>query len=202
MAVRKTRSVVQKREVIAFAAADVFARKGFRATTMQEIAGASGYTAASLYTYFKSKEEIFEALFRALMSEFLATFEAPLPTGASFAQRLELLLWAQLSLAEKRREAFAMFHTGAPEVACIGKDAGRLDLDRRMVRWIRANATAADIGGNDPADVARVLSGIVHPFVEEWMMRKSADRLTSRIPDLVRFFLHGISAPVPRKGKR
>jgi len=47
--------------------------------TMQDIAREAGYTAASLYTYFRSKQEIVEAVMDQLTTEFLQVFEQPLP---------------------------------------------------------------------------------------------------------------------------
>ena len=43
-------------------ARELFARKGLEATTMNDIAVASGKGRRTLYTYFKNKEEIYEAV--------------------------------------------------------------------------------------------------------------------------------------------
>lgn len=47
------------------AARTLFAEKGFRQTTMDEIAGELGISKAALYTYFKDKEELFKAAYEA-----------------------------------------------------------------------------------------------------------------------------------------
>lgn len=46
------------------AAVDVFAEKGFRAATMDEIAAAAGITKGTIYLYFPSKEELFVEMVR------------------------------------------------------------------------------------------------------------------------------------------
>lgn len=46
------------REKIAFAASALFMEKGITATSMDDIAKAAGYSKATLYVYFKNKEEI------------------------------------------------------------------------------------------------------------------------------------------------
>lgn len=46
------------REQIASAASALFMQKGITATSMDEIAKAAGYSKATLYVYFKNKEEI------------------------------------------------------------------------------------------------------------------------------------------------
>lgn len=50
------------REIIVNAARDVFGRYGFRKATMDEIAQAARKAKSSLYHYFKSKEEVFQAV--------------------------------------------------------------------------------------------------------------------------------------------
>jgi len=50
------------RDNIITAAQDIFMRYGFRKTTMDEIAYASRKGKSSLYYYFKSKEEVFQAV--------------------------------------------------------------------------------------------------------------------------------------------
>jgi AcrR family transcriptional regulator len=46
------------------AALEVFAEKGFRAATMDEIAARAGITKGTIYLYFPSKEELFVAMTR------------------------------------------------------------------------------------------------------------------------------------------
>lgn len=50
------------RETIVNAGSDIFARFGYRKTTMDDIAQAIGKGKSSLYYYFKSKDEVFKAV--------------------------------------------------------------------------------------------------------------------------------------------
>jgi AcrR family transcriptional regulator len=52
----------EKRNHILAVAQKIFARFGFRKTTVDEIAKASGIGKSTLYYYFKSKEEVFTAV--------------------------------------------------------------------------------------------------------------------------------------------
>lgn len=52
----------EKREMIITAAGKVFGRHGFKETRMEKIAGEAGMGKSSLYYYFLSKEELFEAV--------------------------------------------------------------------------------------------------------------------------------------------
>lgn len=58
MARRKKEPLGVHRDKILSAASALFAKKGITATTVDEIAKESGYSKATLYVYFKNKEEI------------------------------------------------------------------------------------------------------------------------------------------------
>jgi AcrR family transcriptional regulator len=76
---RREREIAHARTGILDAAIQAFARAGLHSTTMQEIAHEAGYTAASLYTYFKSKQEIVDAMLNQLTDEHVQLFDAPIP---------------------------------------------------------------------------------------------------------------------------
>lgn len=52
----------RRREMIVEKAKSIFAKKGFRATTMEDISRACGIAPRTLYLHFKSKQEIFHTL--------------------------------------------------------------------------------------------------------------------------------------------
>src|SRR5512134_3241369 len=108
-AARRERRVEDTRIAILEAAAGAFAKKGLDRATMQDIARESGYTAASLYSYFPGKTAIVEGLLALLQRELRESFDLPLPKGLAFAQSLELLVRRQLELAERRRDAMTVF---------------------------------------------------------------------------------------------
>lgn len=80
----------RRRQQILDAAQTIFARKGLHATTMQDVFAESGLSAGAVYRYFKSKNDIIEALtndatvdLRAALSE--AVYSDPLPTPPSWS---------------------------------------------------------------------------------------------------------------------
>lgn len=60
-----------KRETIIDAAFDLFRHYGYRRTSMEDIARAAGVAKGTLYLYFASKEELFEAIARMLAARML-----------------------------------------------------------------------------------------------------------------------------------
>lgn len=59
-----------KRADILRCAADVFSGTGFHATTIQEIATAAGIGKGTVYEYFRTKEELFLAVYDSWMNEY------------------------------------------------------------------------------------------------------------------------------------
>jgi AcrR family transcriptional regulator len=59
---KRERTKAQNRELILEAARRVFAERGFAVTTVRDIIGATGLASGTFYNYFKSKEEVFQAI--------------------------------------------------------------------------------------------------------------------------------------------
>jgi AcrR family transcriptional regulator len=204
---RREREIAHARLDILEAALRAFARSGLRGTTMQDIAREAGYTAASLYTYFKSKQEIVDAMSNHLTDEYVQVFEQPLPSGLSFRQRFEMALHRQLELAEKRRDVFTIFlsdetHSGAP--CSAESQTFHNNFERRiecLTAWLHRNATPDDLGGNDAKIVARLLFGMAFGLFHQTGDKPHPSSFVDYAPTLIEFFFHGVSSK-PKTGAR
>jgi len=113
-----------RRQAILDAAVEVFQREGFERASMAAICQRIGYSKATLYNYFPSKEELFfEVLFATIEAEFQATHAALSLSAENISQALELfgrrllpLLYSPQALAMRR---------------LLSAEAGRGDLGRR-----------------------------------------------------------------------
>jgi AcrR family transcriptional regulator len=79
---RPTRADAQRRRVLAESAA-IFSRRGFRATSMNEIAAAVGLSKPTLYHYFRSKEELLVRLYSDVLDESLVLGRETVAAAAS-----------------------------------------------------------------------------------------------------------------------
>ncbi len=66
----------EKKEHVLRAASEVFARYSFDKTTLDDIGKRAGLNKASLYYYFKSKEDLFVAVIRAETQTFITDLQA------------------------------------------------------------------------------------------------------------------------------
>lgn len=89
-------------------AARLFQQKGYRATSMQDIADALGIQKASIYYYIRTKQDLLTAIARASMEMLLAEGEriaqAPLPPD----QKLRELLKSHVTLICRNLDLFTV----------------------------------------------------------------------------------------------
>jgi len=81
---RREREIARTREDIVEAANRAFVEVGVHDATMQDIAPRGWLHGCLLYTYFRSKQKIVEAVMDQLTTEFLQVFEQPLPGNLTF----------------------------------------------------------------------------------------------------------------------
>jgi AcrR family transcriptional regulator len=196
---RREREIERIREDILHAAARAFAEKGFHAATMQDIAREAGYTPASLYTYFESKDRIFAALFEAVARESKATFEEPVPAGLTLRQRLELVVYRQYRIFDRHRDAFTVFFSGLNDgrpIACPHegqRPAGFFVMLRHLTHFLREAGWETEYPGTPVEDAALVLAGIHNSFFISWVAANDDSHLSDRAADVVDYFFHGVS---------
>ncbi|HUD52724.1 helix-turn-helix domain-containing protein [Parvibaculum sp.] len=85
-----------KRALIIDAALNLFRHYGYRRTSMEDVAGAANVAKGTLYIYFKSKDELFEALARQLAERVEADLKSVAERGLGTEAKILALLDAKL----------------------------------------------------------------------------------------------------------
>ena len=101
---QKERTEATRRKLLA-GAERIFARDGFEAARLEDIAAEAGYTRGAFYANFKSKEDIFFALLDAWIAERMAEVYALLEKYDTPQQRLDALRDMYSEFAQNRRLA-------------------------------------------------------------------------------------------------
>jgi len=71
----------ERRDEILAIAAELFAERGFGATTVREIADSAGILSGSLYHHFDSKESMVEELLRGFFDDIIHAYRAEVASG-------------------------------------------------------------------------------------------------------------------------
>lgn len=97
------------KEIIKEKAEELFRNNGYPATSMRELAKASGLEPASIYSHFRSKEEILKTICYEITGKF---FKNALPIAEqdhSATEKLRLLIKAHLEIIIDNIDAVAVF---------------------------------------------------------------------------------------------
>jgi TetR/AcrR family transcriptional regulator, cholesterol catabolism regulator len=98
-----------RRDALIGIAADLFAERGYRSTTVREIAEAAGVLSGSLYHHFDSKESIIDELLSSYLDELLATYREIVAEGGSSILVLSRLVHAAFGSFDRHRAAITVF---------------------------------------------------------------------------------------------
>lgn len=90
----------QTRKRLLGAAARLFARNGFDATSVDDVAEAAGYSKGALYYNFASKDELFEALVEESIGQMISGLETALADAHTIEEKLAAM---QRVLTEEER---------------------------------------------------------------------------------------------------
>jgi len=94
----------EKRDRILKAAVKVFAKSGFYATRVSEIAKAAGVADGTIYLYFKNKDDVLITIFEDGITQLLAILREVAESDEPFENRISRIIELQLGLLEDQRD--------------------------------------------------------------------------------------------------
>jgi TetR/AcrR family fatty acid metabolism transcriptional regulator len=101
---KRRSSAPDKRARILKAAIKVFAKKGFYATRVSEIAKAAGVADGTIYLYFKNKDDVLITIFEDGLKQLLEILQRVAESDESFETRITRIIELQLGLLEDQRD--------------------------------------------------------------------------------------------------
>ncbi|NOZ85490.1 MAG: TetR/AcrR family transcriptional regulator [Deltaproteobacteria bacterium] len=134
---RRKRERERRRREILEAGAKVFGRLGYSAATMELIAREAELGKASMYYYFKGKEDLYVAILEQGLKDLKKQFEdsGPLDAGNP-ADRLEAMLKGALDYFRKHRRELSLFLS---LIASQGRGMGADTLRRISKQFMEAH---------------------------------------------------------------
>ncbi len=201
-----------KRERILKAAIKVFARKGFYAARVSEIAKAAGVADGTIYLYFRNKDDVLTSVFESRITRLVEVLRDIVGSGGSFEDRFRRIVELQLGVLEGRRELaevvtvnlrqsskllkqfaapfFVQYLEVMAGLVSDAQQAGvvRADVSPRVVAralWGALDGIALTwaIGGGEPGQLARAAPQVASVFLDGLLARGGSDG--ARLPALV-----------------
>lgn len=185
------------RRALLDAALRIFARDGFEASRIEDIAGATGHTRGAFYAHFNSKEDLFFALFEQEAGERLRNLRSVMERCAGSDARLRALRKFYLARATDRQWVmlaleFKLFALRHPKLRA------RLARTHRRIRESLKLQTIGNMipelihGGRELREVRRValeaaLNGLVleHAYDPETISQAQATTVLGRMFDVL-----------------
>lgn len=132
--VRRRLSAPARRQRIEAAAVEVFADRGYDASSVGEIATAAGVTRTVLYDHFRSKRELYVQVLDSQNAAMLAEVGAGITGGGAGPERLRSTVAAYLSFSRQRPAARRLLVDPIP--------TGDADLDQVIAAYRTARVQA------------------------------------------------------------
>ncbi len=188
-----------KRERILRAATRVFARKGFYATRVSEVARAAGVADGTIYLYFKSKEDLLTSLFEDRVERLLATVKDTLARIDAPEERLRTLIELQLGVLDGERDLAEVITVSLRQSTRLLRQYAAPKF-KQYLETIAAVVADGQARGDFRAEVvpmeaARALFGALDGLALTWALGQAhPGTLRASATQVATLFLRGLSA--------
>ena len=178
-------------------AGDLFAQKGYRATSVRDIADAAGIQSGSLYHHFKSKDSIGDEILSGFIDDVLADYRAAAASGGSPREVLEQIVRSTSRTLARHRPALAIlqndwsYFSGQPRFGYLRKAVGEIERTwvTQLERGKRDGTFRADL---DARLTYRLLRDVLW-IPSQWRLAEGYS--TEQVADgLLRLLFDGITA--------
>ena len=141
-----THQTARREELLAIAAR-LFAEKGFRATTVRDIADAAGILSGSLYHHFDSKESMVDEILSSFQEELFGQYDDILASGDDARTRLERAVRVSFDAIDRHHDEVAIFQNDAAYLLTFDRFAYLADRNRQSREvWLRLLQDGIDAG--------------------------------------------------------
>jgi len=113
--------VVTRRDELLAIAARLFAERGFRNTTVRDIADAAGILSGSLYHHFDSKESMVDEILQTFQQELFAGYEQILASDQNAKQKIEAAVRLSFDAIDQHHHEVAIFQNEADWLGGLGE---------------------------------------------------------------------------------
>jgi AcrR family transcriptional regulator len=181
---RKRLSADERRQAILESALDVFAERGYHASSIDDIARKGGISKALIYEHFASKQDLYAELLEQHAGDlFSALAEAISEAGRSAPARLEVGFDAFYGFVEEHRVAWRMLFREAtdPEAVAV-LDRITAEVTAFVAGVIREDPGSRRVAGDEKARehavevIAQLLVGAVQSLANWWSDHQELSR--------------------------
>lgn len=174
----------------------VFISRGYDATSMDDLARATGLTKSSFYHHVSGKEELLRRAVARAVDALFAVLVEPASVDGRAVDRLEHVVRRSVDvLAAELPYVIVLLRVRGNTAAERWALNRRREFDRRLSALVRAAIDEGDVRADlDPALLTRLLFGMVNG-VAEWYRPNGAHQSSAVADALVRLAFDGLRRP-------
>jgi TetR/AcrR family transcriptional regulator, acrAB operon repressor len=198
---RTKEEAAETRRTLLSAALRVFSRKGYAATTLNDVADEAQVTRGAIYWHFTSKARLYESLVEEYYARAYAGLPEVLAADGSPLERLRRMILWMIDLAEDDADYRAVmeltiFKTEtAPELeeGMARKREGTREILLNCAEMIRAAQAADELRGDLDAEAAALsLMALSNGLLTMWLLNPQLFPLKVRARAAVDLLLNGM----------
>ena len=202
----RTATAEEKRRVILDAAVRVFARKGFHASRVGDIAEEAGVAHGLLYHYFASKDEVLETIFREHWTALLERIHAVEASGDPPVEQLRGIVRAMFHGWLREPDVVRVVIREIARSAEVSQRVGELVRPIGAIRRIFERGMAGgDFRSDLDADTAAVIVyGAIDELITGWVLGRlpgDENDVANAEHHIVEVLAAGLSAAAQQRGK-
>jgi AcrR family transcriptional regulator len=183
---------------IAQAAKEVFAAWGYQRATLEEIAQRAGMSKATIYIYYKNKDDLFLHVFEELYNAVTDATAHEAGTSKSPLERLHGIVQSKMEFFERERDFFRIYLNEKHGLEVAPKDPHKRALRDMYLQGVQTLAKVIQ-EGIDVGDIRPIESRRLAFFLQEMMSTLLVQRIQGKakttveedVAQLLDLFLHG-----------
>lgn len=196
---RKEREYQLRREEVLHHAEKVFSVKGFRNTTMMEIAATSGYAVGTMYRLFEGKEHLYTTMVIEKIERLIGIIRDAVEAEDTVVGKVRALVDAHFTFVENNEDFCRLFILGDAMAISEGMTilrermiANYLDHILFIEDFIGAGIKSETLKDMDARAAASALVGMINAYTFDWIMRPGSHPLGDRAGEVFDIFTKGV----------
>jgi AcrR family transcriptional regulator len=172
-----------QRERVLMAATEIFAKRGYQATTVDHIVAGAGIGVGSFYSHFEGKENCFLCAYEEIVTGARERIAAEMPTDRPWPEQVSAALGVLLALIAARpfqaRVALVEVQTAGPTAT-----ARHEATVEEAVQWMRLGRRLSTSGEELPDTLEAATVGGVLWFLQQRVVQGQFDGLEQHLQEL------------------
>jgi len=195
---KEKEQIIRKADILA-TAERLFATKGFFKTTMMEIAKQSEFPIATIYHFFKSKEEIYFKLIEERAGRLFENLRRAASQADTSVEKIKEIIRTELRFFEEQKDFFKIFVTERSGFEWtvkedLGKKINRMYLNyiNFIQRIIEQGIKGGEFKELNSRDMANALTGAINATIFQWILNPEGKSLMDKEEALLAIIFKGI----------